>query len=57
MWCQYYQYPIIFEDLPATTNEVTYKVQIRMYQNVSGGTVYLNNNGPSTYLSLLEIAQ
>lgn len=54
---QYFQYPIIFEDLPATTNEVTYKVQICMYQNTNSGTLYLNNNGPSTYLSLLEIAQ
>lgn len=49
--------PLQFLDSPATTNQITYKLQTAVYDNANTGSVQINiNNLPST-ITLLEIAQ
>lgn len=51
-----------FLDNPATTNEITYKMQVCAYVSTNGGTVVINETGSSSgnaisVITLMEIAQ
>lgn len=51
-----------FLDNPATTNEITYKMQVCVYTASDGGTVVVNETGTSSgnaisVITLMEIAQ
>lgn len=48
--------PLTYLDSPATTNEVTYKLQFRNYVINSSQIAYINE-GPKSSITLMEIAQ
>jgi hypothetical protein len=49
--------PLSFLDSPATTNEITYKMQTCVYVNSSGGSISINSGNTSSTITLMEIAQ
>ncbi len=53
--------PIQFLDSPATTNEITYKLQVALYENASSGSIAINETSTSglqkSVITLMEIAQ
>lgn len=46
-----------FVDSPATTNEITYKLQFCNYVTTNTSSVLINNGGKKSVITLMEIAQ
>ena len=46
-----------FLDSPATTNEITYKMQACVYVNTNSGTMSVNLGNTASTITLMEIAQ
>ena len=56
----YYAYPLTgistsYLDSPATTSSTSYTIYFNVY--TGSGTYYINNNGPASTITLMEIAQ